>query len=230
MKKLLALILAACLCVGVCSCGNVPEGPSAEEQIAEMKQKLDAAETAYELEKVVAEIKEKADANVEGAQELLNEATARLDDEYMDNIDVNMSLGDGVEAQEYAEKLSDPVKGAKICVWIDFIWYIQSVHSAVVDNFKQNLKDPNSYTDIGSTYAYDVEPTDEQGKILVKNFSFTLRYTATNSFGGAVQDTYDWELKDREWSYDSEVLTPEQVCDVLTSGNFDNLMKKLREE
>ena len=228
MKKLLALILAACLCVGVCSCGNVPEGPSPEEQIAEMKQKLDAAETDTELEKVVAEIAKMAD--VEGAQALLDEATARLDEKYMDRVDVYMTLKDGVTAQEYAKKLSDPVKGAKICVWIDFIWYMQRVHSAVVDNFKQNLKNPNSYTDIGSTYAYDVEPTKEQGKILVKNFSFTLRYTATNSFGGAVQDTYDWKLKDREWSYDSEVLTPEQVCDVLTSGNFDNLMKKLREE
>lgn len=228
MKKLLALILAACLCVGVCSCGNVPEGPSPEEQIAEMKQKLDAAETDTELEKVVAEIAKMAD--VEGAQALLDEATARLDEKYMDRVDMYMTLKDGVTAQEYAEKLSDPVKGAKICVWIDFVWYMQRVHSAVVDNFKQNLKNPNSYTDIGSTYAYDVEPTKEQGKILVKNFSFTLRYTATNSFGGAVQDTYDWKLKDREWSYDSEVLTPEQVCDVLTSGNFDNLMKKLREE
>lgn len=102
-----------------------------------------------------------------------------------------MLLKDGVSAQEYAKKISDVSIAEKICVWNDFKYYTQNVHSGAVNIFKKQLKNPNSYTDIGSSYTYDVEPATESGKIHVKNFVLTLRYTATNSFGGTIQDVFE---------------------------------------
>ena len=224
MKKAIAILLVFCLCLGLCACTGAN---SAAQKLEKLKTKLESADSITELESIINSLREMKDT--EGAQALLDEATAKLDALYLSLVHYNVvTAKNGVQAQEYAKKLSDQVTAEKICVWIDFQWYMQNVHKAVVEKFKQGLKDPNSYTDIGSTYTYNLEPAEEAGKLIIKNYTLTLKYTATNSFGGVVQDSYKCSPADLIWEHGCKVLTVEQVCEVLSFSTFDGLYNTIK--
>ena len=61
---------------------------------------------------------------------------------------------------------------------------------------KARLKDPSSYQEI-STHSWGLAVvTKEEGKPCVRMMKYTsIKYSATNSFGGRIQDTYYWEKK-----------------------------------
>ena len=228
MKKITVLLLAFCLCIGLCACGGIIKTvPTPEQKLDEQKNLLNDAQSINELETIINALQELKD--VEGGQELLDVATKKLDKAYLERIHTEMVVAkNGVSAQEIAKKISDKHIGEKICIWIDFQWYMQNVHKAVVDKFKQGLKNPNSYTDMGSTYTYDLEPAEEAGKLIVKNYTLTLKYTATNSFGGVVQESYECSPTNLTWEYGCEVLSVEQVCEVLSFSTFDELYKTIK--
>ena len=226
MKKAIAIILILIMTLSLCACGIFIASQTPEQKLEDQKNLLNDAQSIDELEAIINALQEIDD--IEGKQELLDGATKKLDKAYLERINVELVVAkDGVTAQEFAKKISNKEISEKICVWINFQWYMQDIHKTVVSNFKQSLKDPNSFKDIGSTYTYDLEPAEEAGKLIVKNYTLTLKYTATNSFGGTVQDSCKFSPTDLTWKHGCEVLTIEQIREVLSFSTFDKLYKTI---
>ena len=214
--------------MGLCACGNPAEAESAilAAKLETVKEQLAEAEYVHHYEAVIAALQELKD--VDGAQAVLEEATQKLDEESLSMVKYYIETAkNGVDAKEYAQKISDKVVAEKICVWIDFQWYVQDVHKQIVDLYKNTLKNPNSYTDLGSTYTFTAKPSNKQGEILLNAFTLTLRYTATNSFGGAVQDTCEFPATDLTWVCNNDILTAEQICDTISYYQFGDLYNAL---
>lgn len=126
-------------------------------------------------------------------------------------------------------KMYDRKKADSIAVWMDFSQgVIRGYYDVVVKAIKSKLKDPNSFTDVGSSFSYTpVAKNGEKAVIIVHELTYVIDYTATNSFGAAVRDQFKYTLDDVEYKYDSQNLTSEEVIAVVQHLTFDKMCDSL---
>lgn len=137
---------------------------------------------------------------------------------HISSFDTNLSaLNSFSEAYDYYNSLSDEqkqsVKNADVLTsQIETFHEIESryntlrslcslieyCHQSCVDDLKNSLKDPDSYIEKDVRCNYGVPPYSDGAVIRI---TFRVTYSATNSYGGRLQDDYQ---KDYYYKYNKE--------------------------
>jgi hypothetical protein len=135
---------------------------------------------------------------------------------------------DYFEIKENLSQMYDQKKAESVTVWLDFSNnFIIYIYDAVVDKIKETLKDPNSFTDVGSSFSYTIKVGSKENEIIIQNLTYKIDYTAKNSFGGAVRDKEEYSFKDLNYEFKSEILSAEEVANVLKYFTFNDMCDSL---
>lgn len=176
MKKIICILLTFIMLCGLVACGN--NAKSTEEATLspeEIKQQEDLARIEN-VKKLIEELDSISDASYDSEQKILEaeQAYNELDD----------SLKKQVDNYE---------KIAKVKKIYEYFHYCEIAKSKAVSSIKSNLKNPGSYEEV---FGYSIMYYDAEIKtpLLV---AVKITYSATNSFGGRLQEKYQifYEIK-----------------------------------
>lgn len=135
---------------------------------------------------------------------------------------------DYLEIDQWLSKMYDLKKKESVSLWMDFSQEVLlENYKIIVEAIKMSLKNPNSFTDVGSKYSYTVIAGNQNGQVLIKKLTYKIDYTATNSFGAAVRDRFEYTFEDIEYAYESQYLTSKEVAKIFEYLTFDDMCEYL---
>lgn len=135
---------------------------------------------------------------------------------------------DYFEIDNWLSKMYDQKKAESVTVWMDYSQEIVlGYYNAMVNVIKSNLKDPNSFKDVGSSYTYTAKVGTEENAIVVHELTYKIDYTATNSFGGTVRDQFEYTFEDVKYTFDSNHLSSQEVANVVQYVSFEDMCNSL---
>ena len=135
---------------------------------------------------------------------------------------------DYFEIDNWLSKMYDQKKADSVIIWMDFSQdIIINWYNEIVKAIKSNLKNPNSFTDVGSSYSYTTKAGNATNVVIVQNLTYKIDYTATNSFGGAVRDQFEYTFKDLNYTFESELVTSKEIAEVIKYSDFDDMCNSL---
>ena len=135
---------------------------------------------------------------------------------------------DYFKINDWLSKMYDQKKAESVTIWLDFSQNILlNLYDEIVKVIKSNLKNPNSFTDVGSSYSYTPKAGNEANVVIVQKLTYKIDYTATNSFAAAVRDQFEYTFEDLNYTFKSELLTSAEVAEVVKYSNFDDMCNSL---
>lgn len=123
--------------------------------------------------------------------------------QYADKIDdeidwqINRCFMDGnyEKASEWLKALGKTKQANELIVWESFLNLKNSSCELAEKALITNLKDPASYKSYGRTFYYDVIESGNNNEVIIRS-KVSIDYSATNSFGGRIMDTYVFDFPD----------------------------------
>lgn len=123
--------------------------------------------------------------------------------QYADKIDdeidwqINRCFMDGnyEKASEWLKALGKTKQANELIVWESFLSLKNSSCELAEKALITNLKDPASYKSYGRTFYYDVIESGNNNEVIIRS-KVSIDYSATNSFGGRIMDTYVFDFPD----------------------------------
>lgn len=135
---------------------------------------------------------------------------------------------DYFEINDWLSKMYDQKKAESVTIWMDFSQdIVLNLYNEIVTVIKSNLKNPNSFTDVGSSFSYTPKAGNGANVVIVQKLTYKIDYTATNSFGAAVRDRFEHTFEDLNYTFESELLTSAEVAEVVKYLNFDDMCNSL---
>ncbi len=135
---------------------------------------------------------------------------------------------DYLEINDWLAKMYDQKKAESVSIWMDFSQDILlSYYKEIIKVIKSFLKDPNSFTDVGSSFTYTPKAGNAANTVIIQKLTYKIDYTATNGFGGAVRDLFEYTFEDLSYTFESEFLTSAEVAQVLKYTTFENMCDSL---
>lgn len=120
--------------------------------------------------------------------------------------------GNYTEVAEWLEKEGNTKGANELIVWSKFQSICEQNHNAAEDSLIRCLKDPGSFISYGSTLNYSITKSGNENEVIVEG-SVKIDYSATNSFGGRLTDTYLFECPKR--TLDTLGLSKEEVEEIV---------------
>ena len=194
----------------------ISEAESAEHRSGAMESYRKAVETLSEI------------VDYQDAQEQMDKAKLAHDKLLVEEIRLDYEF-DYFEVEDDLKDLYDRSAAESISLWMDFSQQITlRYYNTIVTFIKGNLKDPNSFTDVGSSYRYTVTESKEEGTLIVKDLTYVVDYTATNSFGGVVRNQFEHTFEeDISYKHEYTALTGQQAAAACMHLTFDDLCDSL---
>ena len=235
ISLLCALFLIVGAIISTSSCGWIMIGDegiyeNALEKIEEARSLAKDKNTSRavdEYEKAIAQLEEIPDYSETAAT--LEEAKREHDKLVMEQVKLCYQY-DYFRADDWLARLYDQKKAESVTIWKDFSQdLLLGYYEIIVDALKSELKDPNSFTDVGTTFTYTTAAGTKENTVIIKKLYYNIDYTATNSFGGVVRNKFEYTFDDIEYTFESEYLTAAEVAEIVKHTDFNSLYAYLTE-
>ena len=225
---IVALCTSMLLSFSACTFLNSDEKTyeSAISMINDAKQTENRDEAIQGLAEAIARLEKIP--NYQNSAKTLAEAKTEHDKLILEEVKI-LYKSDYSEIEEWLPKLYDQKKAESVTVWLDFSSFMRRSFDSLVDAFKKKLKDPNSFVDIGSTVAFTPVSGPTEKTVTLKNWTYTINYTATNSFGGRTKDSYEHSLDDYNYTFVSDILSSADVAKIINYTDFGKMCDSLFE-
>ncbi|MBS6628809.1 MAG: hypothetical protein KH282_06990 [Clostridiales bacterium] len=228
-KKLTIFLVIILIIIGVKGVNAVSESgifKSNETKFNEAMAMIEAAETVEDYQAAIAAL-EKVDENYDGVVTEIEKAKKASDKLVLSDMKQKWN-SDSEAFQNLQANLYNKMAGEKAKEWLLFYDRFSSEVNAIRSAFQWTLKDPTSYVDLGSNYVYEVLSYDSDSVKI--QFTLTIYYSATNSFGGRLQDVQQMEPVEFVYKFSAKGLTEEERKEIVETSDYDIFCNKILEE
>lgn len=134
--------------------------------------------------------------------------------------------GNYIEVAEWLETEGNTKGANELIVWSKFQSICDQNRNAAEDSLISRLKDPGSFMSYGSTFNYTITGSVSENQVIVSG-SVKIDYSATNSYGGRLTNTYLFECPKR--TLDTLGLSKEEVEEIVVLKDFQILDRCLQQ-
>lgn len=116
-------------------------------------------------------------------------------------------------AAAWLKTLENTKQVNELAVWVGFREIMDEMFTLTENAIVSRLKNPLSFESYGRTFHYEITKSGNENEVIVGG-SVEIDYSATNSFGARLTDTYWFECPKR--TLDTLGLSKEEVEDIVT--------------